>query len=105
MHPIGPALRRLDTAMADSSAAADWSERSRDLARLLGLRRRIIGLNDTLSFLQAATLEFFPGKPFSLDNYRSLQVDGVCSQSFPLIFGITPAALEDVVPTYFTRGA
>jgi uncharacterized protein YbjT (DUF2867 family) len=70
------------------------------LARTLGLRRGIIGLNDKLSWLQAATLQFVPGKPFTLDNYRSLQVDSVCQEGFPTVFGIAPTPLESVVPTY-----
>lgn len=70
------------------------------LARLLGLRTRIVGLGDRLSYLQAAVMEFVPGKPFSLDNYRSLQVDSVCRQGFPEIFGITPKSMESIVPGY-----
>jgi uncharacterized protein YbjT (DUF2867 family) len=70
------------------------------VAELLQLRCRIIDLNDTLSRLQATVLQFMPGKPFSLDNYRSLQVDSVCSEGFPAIFGIEPKTLESIVPTY-----
>jgi len=70
------------------------------LARQLGLRRRILALNNTLSYLQAAVLQFAPGKPFTPDNYRSLQVDSVCDATFPAIFGITPGQFDDVVPTY-----
>lgn len=70
------------------------------VARLIGKRVCIIGLNDALSYLQAATLEFVPGKPFSLDNYRSLKVDSVCEQGFPAVFGITPSSLEQIAPTY-----
>lgn len=70
------------------------------IAQLLGKRVRIVGLNDRLSWLQAAVMEFVPGKPFSLDNYRSLQVDCVCQHGFPPVFGLTPAALENIVPTY-----
>jgi NADH dehydrogenase len=70
------------------------------VARLIGRRVCIIGLNDALSYLQAATLEFVPGKPFSLDNYRSLKVDSVCEQGFPAVFGITPASLEQIAPAY-----
>jgi uncharacterized protein YbjT (DUF2867 family) len=70
------------------------------VARLIGKRVCIIGLNDVLSYLQAATLEFVPGKPFSLDNYRSLKVDSVCEKGFPAVFGITPASLEQIAPTY-----
>ena len=70
------------------------------VAQLIGKRVRVIGLNDTLSYLQAALLEFVPGKPFSLDNYRSLKVDSVCAQGFPAVFGITPASLEQIAPDY-----
>ena len=70
------------------------------LAHVLGLEPRIIELNDRLSWLQAAALEFFPGKPFSLDNYRSLQRDSVSAEGFPALFGVAPTSLEDVVPGY-----
>ena len=70
------------------------------VARLIGKRVCIIGLNDALSYLQAATLEFVPGKPFSLDNYRSLKVDSVCDKGFPEVFGITPSSLEQIAPAY-----
>jgi NADH dehydrogenase len=73
------------------------------LARQLGLKRRILPLNDTLSYLQATMLQFAPGKPFTPDNYRSLQVANVCEAAFPAIFGITPSRFEDVVPTYISR--
>ena len=68
------------------------------IAALTGRRVRVIGLNDTLSHLQAALLEYAPGKPLSLDNYRSLQIDSVCAKGFPQVFGITPRTLEGVAP-------
>ena len=70
------------------------------VARLVGKRVCIVGLNDALSYLQAATLEFVPGKPFSLDNHRSLKVDSVCDKGFPEVFGITPSSLEQIAPAY-----
>lgn len=74
------------------------------IAEVMGKRVTIIGLNRTLSHLQAAFLEFAPGKPFSLDNFRSLQVDSVCaSRAFPEVFGITPTPMEQVVPAYAAR--
>ncbi|MEW6330857.1 MAG: complex I NDUFA9 subunit family protein [Pseudomonadota bacterium] len=73
------------------------------VTRLLGKRVCVVGLPDGLSWLQAATLEFAPGKPFSLDNYRSLQVDSVCDRGFPEVFGITPTSLEEIAPTYLGR--
>jgi len=73
------------------------------VAQQLGLRTCIVGLNDRLSWLQAAMLECVPGKPFSLDNYRSLKIDSVCDKGFPEVFGIEPASLEEIAPTYLAR--
>ncbi len=72
------------------------------IAGLIGVKRKIIPLSDRLSFFQAAVLEFFPGKPFSLDNYRSLQRDSVCQAGFPKLFNIHPARLETIAPTYLS---
>lgn len=69
-------------------------------ARVVGLRRKIIGLNDGLSRLQARVLERFPGKPFSYDNYLSLSKDSVCTDNGFEQLGITPKAVETVVPAY-----
>jgi NADH dehydrogenase len=70
------------------------------LAQTLGLKRRILPLNDSFSRLQATLLQFAPGKPFTPDNYQSLQVASVCEASFPAIFGITPGRFDEIVPTY-----
>ena len=75
----------------------------RYLRRLTGRRRLILGLPGPLSWLQAAVMEWLPGKPFSLDNYRSLRLDNLCRDNGLAGFGITPAALEAVVPTYLGR--
>lgn len=69
-------------------------------ARLLGLRRKIIGLNDKYSRLQGRILEKLPGKPYTTDNYRSAQVDNVCSIDGLGALGIHPTAIEAVVPAY-----
>lgn len=70
------------------------------LAAALGLRRRILPLGDRLSRLQAAVLQFAPGQPFTPDNFRSLSVANTCSGPFPPLFGVTPARLEAILPTY-----
>ncbi len=70
-------------------------------AEVMHLKRWIVPLPDWLSRLQAGVLEFFPGKPFSRDNYQSLRVDSVCGGNAGLErLGITPTALETVVPGY-----
>lgn len=73
------------------------------VANLIGKKVYVVGLPDALSYLQAAVLEFAPGKPFSLDNYRSLQVDSVCEKGFPGLFGIVPTSLEAIAPNYVIR--
>lgn len=71
-------------------------------ARTARLRRRIIPLPDRLSRLQAAVMEYLPGKPFSLDNYRSTKTDSICSGARPGLraLGIEPTAMNKAVPAY-----
>lgn len=65
------------------------------IAEQTGRRRAIIGLPPMLARLQATLLEFFPGKPFTRDVWRSLQVDSVCGAGPGLSqLGITASALE-----------
>ena len=68
------------------------------VGEITGNRRPIIGLGDTLSWLQAFSLEFLPVKLLTRDNYRSMKLDNVSSSAFP--FGIQPTALEAVAPGY-----
>jgi uncharacterized protein YbjT (DUF2867 family) len=75
------------------------------LAMVLGLKRRILPLGNGLSRLQAALLQFVPGKPFTPDNYRSLQVASICEGPFPPVFGLEPRHLEEIVPTYLGQPA
>jgi NADH dehydrogenase len=63
-----------------------------------GRRRLVIGLPDSLSYLQAWALELLPMKLLTRDNYYSMQVPNVCASSFP--FGIHPVALEAAAPSW-----
>lgn len=69
-------------------------------ARVAGLRRQVIGLGDRMSRLQARMLEFAPGKPFSRDNYLSMQVDSICRSNGLEELGIEPTGIDAVVPRY-----
>ena len=67
-------------------------------ARQSGLDKRIIGLGDSASRLQARILGKLPGKPFSYDNYLSLQVSSLCSKDGLQELGIKPTSIDSVVP-------
>jgi uncharacterized protein YbjT (DUF2867 family) len=68
--------------------------------KLAGLRCRIVPLPDVIARLQGLALGWLPGAPFSLDNYRSLTVDSVCSENGCARLGIRPQSMLSVVPTY-----
>jgi len=67
--------------------------------------RPIVSLPPALGRLQARFLELLPGTPMSRDNLASMQQDSVCGCAFPALFGIVPAALAAVAPTYLGPAA
>lgn len=69
-------------------------------AHAAGLRRRVIGLPDALARLQAAVMDFVPGKPFSTDNYLSLQTPNTSEENGLVELGIRPHSIESVTPFY-----
>ncbi|MDN5880797.1 MAG: complex I NDUFA9 subunit family protein [Nitrosospira sp.] len=76
-------------------------------AHVTGHDPAIIGLNDSLSYLQALMTEFLPGKLMTRDNYHSMKVDSVCDCHGPNtlaeVWGIPPTALEEVAPLYLAN--
>jgi len=88
---------RLDLCGPDVLTLMQVVEYTRDQ---LGKHGYIMGLGDGLSRLQARLLGFVPGKPFSMDNYYSLQKDSVCSNNALPSLGITPTPIAAVVPAY-----
>lgn len=68
------------------------------LRQQLGLKRLVLPLPKPLGKLQAMVFEFLPGKPFSVDNFNSLQLDNVCSEDGFAEFGIQPTSMDAVVP-------
>jgi NADH dehydrogenase len=79
------------------------------IMRVLKIERPIIGLGDSLAYLQALMMEFLPVKLMSRDNLKSLEVDSVSNTPLQPIFNITPTALEAIIPEYLVdqtpRGA
>ena len=70
-------------------------------ARRIGKRVLLASLNDTASRLQARLFGLLPGKPFTLDNYQSMQTPSLCGEHNGLLeLGIHPTDIETVVPTY-----
>lgn len=69
-------------------------------ARQIGRKTLVTGMPDFAARLQGHVLGLVPGKPFTIDNYYSLQKDSVCTVSALAGLGITPRSIEAVVPTY-----
>jgi uncharacterized protein YbjT (DUF2867 family) len=69
-------------------------------ARIARLPCRIVPLPDTLARLQGLVMGLLPGKPFTLDNFRSLTLDAVCREDGCRRLGIVPQPMLAVLPTY-----
>jgi uncharacterized protein YbjT (DUF2867 family) len=69
-------------------------------ARVAGLPCHIVPLPDPIARLQGMVMGLLPGKPFSLDNFRSLTRDSVCRENGCAALGITPAPMLAVLPGY-----
>lgn len=69
-------------------------------AEAAGVKRPVIGLPDGIARLQAAVMDFVPGKPFSTDNFRSLQTPNTSDENSLPRFGIHPSPVESLVPEY-----
>ena len=66
-------------------------------ANTLGLDKKIIALHNFIAKTQALLMEYFvPTRPFSLDNYYSLQTDSICPDSPSM-----PTSIDSIVPHYF----
>lgn len=69
--------------------------------RQLGIHRIVVPLPRPLGRLQAWAGDYLlPGKPFSLDNFKSLGVSSVCTESGLASLRIAPRSLATIAPTY-----
>jgi uncharacterized protein YbjT (DUF2867 family) len=69
-------------------------------ARVAGLPCHILRLPDVLARVQGVAMGLLPGKPFSLDNFRSLTLDSVCREDGCAALGIVPRAMLAELPLY-----
>lgn len=73
------------------------------VAKTLNKPRLIIGLNDSLSYLQASAMELLPVKLMTRDNLASMQVDSVTEQKFPEYLDFKASSLESILPKYINQ--
>ncbi|MGH8219910.1 MAG: complex I NDUFA9 subunit family protein [Steroidobacteraceae bacterium] len=83
----GPDVLTLEQIVRASAAAA-------------GVRCHLVRLPDLLARLQGLALGLVPGKPFTLDNFRSLTLDSLCTEDGLGALGIEPRRFAAVLPTY-----
>jgi uncharacterized protein YbjT (DUF2867 family) len=73
----------------------------RFLLRELRIKRLIVPLPLLIGQIQAWVADYLvPGKPFSLDNLRSLSVASVCNENGFAELGLEPARMTTVAPTF-----
>lgn len=75
----------------------------RTTAAAAGLPCHILPLPDFIAVLQGMVMGLLPGKPFSMDNYRSLRIDSVCKQDGCAELGIRPAKMAAMIQAHLGR--
>ena len=71
--------------------------------RQIGVRRLLVDVPPAIAKMQARVMGLLPGRPFSTDQYRTLQVDAVAAPDDLRRIGIEPAAVEAIVPVYLGK--
>ncbi|HEX6573318.1 MAG TPA: complex I NDUFA9 subunit family protein [Steroidobacteraceae bacterium] len=69
-------------------------------ARILGLRRVVVPLPRSLSRVQAAVMDYVPGKPFSTDNFLSATLDSTCDCDGLAALGIERTTMRGPIEKY-----
>ena len=72
----------------------------RETARILGLKRLVVPLPTAVARVQAAVMDYVPGKPFSTDNFLSATLDSTCSQDGLGALGIERTPLRGTIDRY-----
>ncbi|MEP6882588.1 MAG: complex I NDUFA9 subunit family protein [Dokdonella sp.] len=98
-HSIGHTYELFGPHVISLRAIVKWT------AALIGKRRGVIGLPDSLGYLQALVGEWLPGKPISRDNFRSLLLDSVGEKDGLGELGIVAMPMKMIVPAMLARDA
>lgn len=69
-----------------------------------GQKKWIVRMPDWASRLQASLLQYAPGKPFTPDNYQSLQTASVCTDNGLPTLGVQPSSMRDDLARRFSDG-
>jgi NADH dehydrogenase len=69
-------------------------------AELMGLKRIVLPLPRAVSRVQAAVMDFVPGKPFSTDNFLSATLDSTCDCDGLAELGLPRASMRSILPQY-----
>jgi NADH dehydrogenase len=69
-------------------------------ARILGLRRVVVPLPRSVSRVQAAVMDYVPGKPFSTDNFLSATLDSTCDRDGLAALGIERTPMRGTIEKY-----
>ena len=72
----------------------------RETARVLGLRRVVVPLPRAVARVQAAVMDYVPGKPFSTDNFLSATLDSTCEADGLAALGIERTPLRGTIERY-----
>lgn len=70
---------------------------------IIGKKRSIIGLNDSLSMAQAFVMELLPIKLITRDNVKSMALANVTSHPIAPELNVLPAPIDAVLPEYLTN--
>jgi NADH dehydrogenase len=111
VHAVAHAATIGQTLEATGPDVFTLTQLVRMAGQAVGCPRPVLGLPTALAYFQALLMELLPGTPLmSTDNISSLEVDNVASETDDgqvtlADWGLTPAHLADVLPTFLHRQA
>jgi uncharacterized protein YbjT (DUF2867 family) len=113
---VGDVAQAFVRALNDSSAVGSTYELCgpevltlaqlvRQTAAIARLPCHVLALPDAIAWLQGALMGLLPGKPFSLDNFRSLLTDSTCRDDGCARLGLHPGSFRAWAPLWLARRA